>query len=404
MIPTPFRLVTIASLSLLAIPACTNEPVKKAIPVAGVTSYDHYERNNKTSNTYINQYKRAQITTRHSSMLPVYSQRADNRYTQKSTINQRLQHRPVIQKQQNIFAVKAAYRGKRNLHQTWHEIHRGFKLGDYSHKRRVQRYIRSYARMPEQMIRLNHRSSPYLPAILAELKRRQMPTEIALLPFVESAYQTDAYSPAKAAGLWQFIPATARRYGLPVTAKYDARYNWRASTNAALDYLQDLNREFNGDWLLSLAAYNCGEARVHSEIERNRARGLPTDFWSLRLPKETRHYVPRLLAFKEIYGNPSAHGVHIAHIPANPTMARSRYWQNKKSGKKKIAKRSNKHRKKYQKRIITHKVKRGETLFRIAKKYRTSVRTIMRLNKLKSTKITAGKRLKIATSKKRYYG
>ncbi len=402
MIPTSFRLVTIASLSLLAIPACTNETVKKTTPAAGIVSYNHSERNKAQQAYYINRYKQMRINTSHRGPVirPNYSQR---RHYAHNKIQKNKVRKTAKKTRQDIFTVKATYRGMGNLHQTWREVHRGFQLGDYSHKPRVQRYIRSYARMPEQMIELNRRSAKYLPSIMAEVKRRGMPAEIALLPFVESAYQNDAYSPASAAGLWQFIPATARRYGLPVSPRYDARYNWKASTNAALDYLQDLNREFNGDWLLSLAAYNCGEKRVHKEIAKNRARGLPTDFWSLRLPKETRHYVPRLLAFKEIYGNPAAHGIHISYIPANPAMASSYYLRNH----KKIAKNANKHYKKKsksRKHIVTHKVRSGETLFRIAKKYRTSVRKIMRLNGLKSTRIKVGKRLKIAISKRRYYG
>ncbi len=408
MIPTPFRLVVLASLPLLVLPGCTNEPVK-SIPAAGVTAYDHAGRSQLRKTGYIQHHKQIQINAQNTAT----TQRARPANIVTGT-------QVVKNPQQTVFAVKARYSGNKrgtNLRQTWKDVHQGFQLGNYNHKSRVKRYIRSYARMPGRMVELNHRSSKYLPAIIAEVKRRGMPTEIALLPFVESAFNNEAYSPAKAAGLWQFIPATARRYGLPVSSRYDARYNWKASTRAALDYLQDLNRRFKGDWLLSLAAYNCGEGRVEREIARNRARGLPTDFWSLRLPRETRHYVPRLLAFKEIYGNPAAHGIHIAHIPANPDMMRNRYLSTLKmntgsqaGSRKKVAKyvkkRNKKSRKPNQskKRIVTHKVRSGETLFRIAKRYRTSVHKIMHMNGLKSTKIRAGKRLRIATYKRRYYG
>ncbi|HIO96354.1 MAG TPA: LysM peptidoglycan-binding domain-containing protein, partial [Leucothrix sp.] len=131
----------------------------------------------------------------------------------------------------------------------------------------------------------------------------------------ESAYRNAAYSHAGAAGMWQFIPATGRRYGLHRTRSYDARLDPKKATKAALSYLQKLNRQFKGDWLLSLAAYNCGEYRVEREILNNRRRGMRTDYWSLRLPRETKQYVPRLLAFKEIFRNPRAYRVHLRGIP-----------------------------------------------------------------------------------------
>jgi membrane-bound lytic murein transglycosylase D len=282
------------------------------------------------------------------------------------------------------------YRRGNNTQATWSQVHSGFKFSNYNHKYRVRKYVKAYARMPARMSELSHRSSKYLPTIIAEVKRRKMPTEIALLPFVESAFNDRAYSPAKAAGLWQFIPATARRYGLSVSSRYDARYNWKASTKAALSYLQDLNREFNGDWLLSLAAYNCGEARVQREIAKNRARGLPTDFWNLKLPKETRNYVPRLLAFKEIYSKPNQYGVNLSYV-SNKRMVTSQTV--KKNG----------HRRQGHS-VITHRVKMGDTLYQIAKKYNTSVYSIMRMNGLKSTNIKLGKHLKIASRNSRQYG
>ncbi len=415
---TSVKLVFSTSLIFFGISACTLDPVKKAIPAATSASSDHTQRSKINKQKYINQYQKAYIHTQRT-VEPVRqktasyrNQQATKRYLGK--LNQP-KNQPTTQLAsfnpagQKASYQKAQYSRQQNRHSrqqthlrnTWLRVHRGYRLGDFNNQPKVRRYIRSYSKMPKQMSTLSHRSEPYLPTIIAEVQRRNMPTEIALLPFVESAFKINAYSPAHAAGLWQFIPATARRYGLPVSKRYDARYNFKASTNAALSYLQDLNRQFKGDWLLSLAAYNCGEGRVHREIAKNRKRGLPTDFWHLRLPKETRNYVPRLLAFKEIYGNPRAYGIDIAYIPSN-----SQYGRYKYSSKRKVAKRYKKYQKNTKKgqRIITHKVIAGDTLFRIAKKYRTSVDKIMRINGLKSTKIQAGKRLKVATSRSRHYG
>ncbi|HKE94178.1 MAG TPA: LysM peptidoglycan-binding domain-containing protein, partial [Povalibacter sp.] len=147
---------------------------------------------------------------------------------------------------------------------------------------------------------------------------RKMPLELALLPVVESAFNPVAYSRARAAGLWQFIPATGRRYGLKQNWYYDGRRDVVAATTAALDYLQELSDEFEGDWLLAVAAYNCGEANVQRAVERNRAAGKPTDFFSLKLPKETRAYVPKLMAMRRIVADPASQGLAFAPIPDQP--------------------------------------------------------------------------------------
>ncbi|MEE9351225.1 MAG: transglycosylase SLT domain-containing protein [Thiotrichaceae bacterium] len=398
--PTALKLVLSTSLILLAISACTHDPIKAAIPAAANVTYDHSQRAKINKQKYINQYQQAYIRTQNN------TKRQNTATYRKQAANQSA-IRPANYNPagQQASYQKVAYNPQRKLKNTWQQVHQGYKLGNYNHQPKVRRYVKSYARMPKRMTTLSHRSSPYLPTIIAEVNRRGMPTEIALLPFVESAFNTKAYSPAHAAGLWQFIPGTARRYGLPVSKRYDARYNFKLSTNAALSYLQDLNKQFKGDWLLSLAAYNCGEARVHREIAKNRKLGRPTDFWHLRLPKETRNYVPRLLAFKEVYGNPRAYGIPIAYIPSNPKYGRVRYTPPSKNRVAKKYKKKSKYKtSKRNKKIITHRVRSGETLYRIAKKYRTSVRKIMRINGLKSTKIRVGKRLKVATTKRRSYG
>lgn len=161
-------------------------------------------------------------------------------------------------------------------------------------------------------------SAPYLQHIYDEIERRQLPAEIALIPLLESGYNNAARSVGGTAGLWQFTSGTGRRYGLGQSAQFDGRHDVIAATRAALDYLTSLGERFDGDWLLAFAAYNCGERNVEQAIARNRRRGRPTDFWSLELPSITRHYIPRLLALAQVVRNPSAYGVQLARIPAQP--------------------------------------------------------------------------------------
>lgn len=208
---------------------------------------------------------------------------------------------------------------------TWERIFKGFQIPPaYSQHPSVQQFVRYYGRNPQQLSLLSERASVFLHMIIHEVERRGMPSEIALLPFVESAFDPDVFSHVGAAGLWQFIPDTGRRYGLSQARSYDARMDPFAATGAALSYLQELHTQFNGDWLLALAAYNCGENRVAREIERNRAKGLPTTFWHLTLPKETREYVPRLLAFKELISHAPRYGITLADTPNTAKLAQLR--------------------------------------------------------------------------------
>ena len=161
-----------------------------------------------------------------------------------------------------------------------------------------------YLNRPDYLRRVAERSSRYLHHIVEELEKRGMPMELALLPMVESAYNPMAYSPAKASGLWQFIPATGKRYNLDQNWWKDERRDILASTAAALDYLQSIY-DMHGDWHLALASYNWGEGAVGRAIAKNRAQGLPTDYLSLTMPNETKNYVPKLQALKNIFGNPA---------------------------------------------------------------------------------------------------
>jgi membrane-bound lytic murein transglycosylase D len=149
-----------------------------------------------------------------------------------------------------------------------------------------------------------------------------MPLELALLPVVESAFEPYAYSRARASGLWQFIPGTGSKYGLKQDWWYDGRRDIVESTRAALDYLQSLHDEFNGDWLLAIAAYNCGEALVERAVDMNRAAGRSVAFWDLWLPRETKAYVPKLLAMKRLVLDPESYGLAFSPIPNQPYFAR----------------------------------------------------------------------------------
>ncbi|MDR3298962.1 MAG: LysM peptidoglycan-binding domain-containing protein [Candidatus Accumulibacter sp.] len=160
-----------------------------------------------------------------------------------------------------------------------------------------------YLERPDHLRRMVDRGSRYLYHIVVELDRRGMPMELALLPMVESAYNPMAYSRSKASGLWQFIPLTGKRYHLGQDWWQDERRDVVASTAAALDYLQSIY-ELHGDWHLALASYNCGEGAVGRAIDKNLAQGLPTDYLSLNLPNETRNYVPKLQALKNIFRDP----------------------------------------------------------------------------------------------------
>jgi len=192
-------------------------------------------------------------------------------------------------------------------------VRAGFLL-DEVNRRPVEQQVNWYARNPEYLERAFARSELYLYHIVAEIESRGMPLELALLPMVESAFEPYAYSHARASGMWQFIPGTGSRFGLKQNWWYDGRRDVVESTRAALDYLQYLHDEFDGDWLLAIAGYNCGEAAVARAIAANRRAGRPTDFWSLKLPSETRAYVPKLLAMKRLVANPETYGLAFSPI------------------------------------------------------------------------------------------
>ncbi len=321
----------------------------------------------------------------------------------------------------------------------WPRIRAGFQLPvDIKHPS-LQNEINWFAKHKEYMQRVMHRADPFLYYIVEEAEKRNLPTELVLLPIVESAYQPFAYSHGRAAGIWQFIPATGRLYGLKQNWWYDGRRDIYASTQAALNYLENLNKLFKGDWMLALAAYNSGSGTVQRAVKRNKKRNLPTDFWHLKLPKETRAYVPKLLALKEIISNPELYSISLRCIPDAPGFQQVKTsaqidlalaaelaeldlktlynynpafnrWATDPDGphslilptasaeifKKNYAKLpANEHL-----RWTRHKIKQGETLGHLAVKYKTSVKHLRKVNSIRGNNIRAGKYIMIPVASK----
>ncbi|MCH8261999.1 MAG: LysM peptidoglycan-binding domain-containing protein [Proteobacteria bacterium] len=321
----------------------------------------------------------------------------------------------------------------------WKRIGSGLTLTrDISEKTTASK-LAWFARNQAYLDRVSGRAEPYLYYIVEELEKRNMPLDLALLPIVESAYNPFAYSRSRASGIWQFMPGTGRIYGLKQNWWYDGRRDIVAATGAALNYLQKLHQEFNGDWLLALAAYNSGEGNVNKAIRRNKKVGKPTDFFSLRLPRETRGYVPSLLAVAEIVSNPGKYNITLKAIAntryfkqvdidsqidlatagdlselsieelytLNPGFNR---WATDPEGphrllipvdkvtafENKLATLSFDDRIKWQQ----HKIKKGESLGLIATKYRTDVSTLKQVNRLRSNTILTGHSLLIPTAQK----
>ncbi|RLA05559.1 MAG: lytic transglycosylase [Gammaproteobacteria bacterium] len=316
----------------------------------------------------------------------------------------------------------------------WQRIRNGYQLPHDDLDPVSQRQLEWFASHQDYLDRVTERARPYLHYIVDQLEERDMPLELALLPIVESAYQPFAYSKHAAAGLWQFIPATGRHYGLDQNWWYDGRRDVIASTDAALTYLQKLNRDFDGDWLLAIAAYNCGEGTVGRAIKRNKKAGKPTDFWSLKLPKETSVYVPKLLAISHLVGQPEQYSITLRPIDNSPFLTTVdvhsqidlalaakladispdelyllnpgfNQWATAPNGPhilvvpldKAVAFQQQVDALPADERIqwVRHKIQSGETLGGIAKHYHTTVATLQQSNGLKNSQIRAGHHLLI---------
>jgi membrane-bound lytic murein transglycosylase D len=309
----------------------------------------------------------------------------------------------------------------------------GFAL-DEVQEPAIDQQLSWFEHNPDYLERVFQRGQRYMYHVVTEVEARGMPLEFALLPVVESAYEPFAYSVSRAAGLWQFIPDTGRRFGLKQDWWYDGRRDVIESTRAALDYLQALHDQFDGDWLLAIAAYNVGENTVQRELDYNRAHGKPTDFWHLKLPAETRAYVPKLLAMKRLMAEPERYGLEFAVIPNEPyfavidtnsqidlkiaaQLAGTAYdelvalnpgynrWATDPDGPHRMLvpiDNADGFETALQTllpddrvRFAVHEVARRETLAMIAKQYGVSAAVITKINELKGGKVTAGESLKI---------
>lgn len=331
------------------------------------------------------------------------------------------------------------YLSEEPSHSIWPRLRAGFQLpADIKHQS-LQNELAWFAKHHNYMQRVMRRADPFMYYILEEAEKRNLPTELVLLPIVESAYQPFAYSHGRAAGIWQFIPATGRLYGLKQNWWYDGRRDIYESTQAALNYLENLNKLFKGDWMLALAAYNSGSGTVQRAIKRNKKLNRPTDFWHLKLPKETRTYVPKLLALKEIIANPTDYSVSLRCISDAPGFKRIKIkaqidlalaaeladidlqtlynynpafnrWATDPDGphalllpiesaelfeKNYAALPANEHL-----RWSRHKIKQGESLGMIAQKYKTSVKHLKKVNNIRGNNIRAGKYLMIPVASK----
>ena len=316
----------------------------------------------------------------------------------------------------------------------WKRIGANLALPRHMERKSVKGRLAWYAKNQEYLDRVTERSRPYLFHVVKEVEARGMPLELALLPIVESAFHPFAYSRSHASGIWQFIPSTGKIFGLKQNWWYDGRRDIVAATRAALDYLEKLNREFEGDWLLALAAYNTGERNVARAIRRNRNAGKKTDFFSLRLPRETKGYVPSLLAVAELVANPEQHGIVWQPVADQPYFAQVdtggqidlavaaelagvtmdelytlnpgfNRWGTDPKGPHRLLLPSGKEKSFLEKlagltpqeRINwnSHEIKKGETLAGIAARYRTSVASLKSLNNLRSNIIHQGATLQV---------
>ncbi|NMP31478.1 LysM peptidoglycan-binding domain-containing protein [Thalassotalea sp. M1531] len=315
----------------------------------------------------------------------------------------------------------------------WQHI-RGKLTFDVPQNKRVISQRNWYVKHPNYLDRVAKRAEPFLFYIVQELEKANIPLEIALLPIVESAFDPFAYSHGRASGMWQFVPGTGKRFGMKQNWWYDGRRDVVASTQGAIKYLKYLNKYFDGDWLLALAAYNSGEGRVRRAMKNNARKNKPTDFWSLDLPKETRAYVPKLLALADIVKQPEQFSLKLYEIDNTPVIAtvdiKSQLdlakaarladlslaefqrlnpgfnrWATDPEGphylllpnakiekfEEGLAKLSDKDRLSWQR----YKIKNGDSLIRIAKKFHTTPELIRKVNNISGNNIRAGKHLLI---------
>jgi membrane-bound lytic murein transglycosylase D len=321
----------------------------------------------------------------------------------------------------------------------WYRLRQGMQLESVDNSR-VQAQLKWYLEHRDYLTRVMERAAPILPFVLNELEKQNLPTELALLPIVESAYQAFAYSTGRASGLWQIIPSTGRYLGLKQNWWYDGRRDIIESTRAAIRYLVSLSGQFDGDWQLALASYNAGPGRIRSAIRHNKKKNRPTDFWNLtKIHKETTDYVPKFMALKELFGNPEKYELELFPVDnkhsyalveldsqldlalaadlagitinelyqLNPAFNR---WATAPKGPHRLLLPLDKAESfkvalqavPPEKRInwVRHKIKTGENLGTISRRYRSTTALIKSVNNIKGTQIRAGKYLMVPTATK----
>jgi membrane-bound lytic murein transglycosylase D len=341
--------------------------------------------------------------------------------------------------QQRLHEVEIAAELEKSRLQSnaWYRLRRGMQLTAV-HNARVDAQMKWFIEHPGYMQRVMERARPILPFVLDELEQRNLPSELALLPIVESAYQAFAYSHGRASGMWQIIPSTGRYLGLKQNWWYDGRRDIIESTRAAITYLESLAKQFDGDWELALAGYNAGPGRIRSAVRYNKKHKRPTDFWHLtKFRKETRDYVPKFFALREMFAHPDKYQLDLVPInnevsyeivelegqidlalaadlagitvnqlyQLNPAFNR---WATAPKGPHRLllprgkaeqfklavaqippAERIN---------WVRHKIKSGETLSHISQKYRTTIPLIREVNNIRGNQIRAGKYLMVPTA------
>jgi membrane-bound lytic murein transglycosylase D len=221
-------------------------------------------------------------------------------------------------KLQTAEASSETQQASRQYQQLWPRLASKLQFEALAGHADVEVLEESYAEQSYYLAKMSKRAARYLYYIIENIEERGLPSDLALLPFVESAFDPFAYSHGRASGLWQFVPNTAKHLGIDQNWWYDGRRDVITATDSALDYLTDLNRRFDGDWLLTLAAYNAGAGTVNKAIRQNKKKGLPTDFWSLKLPKETKNYIPKMLALVKIFKNPASYNLTLPPAPNEP--------------------------------------------------------------------------------------
>lgn len=204
----------------------------------------------------------------------------------------------------------------------WSRVRQRFNVSSSASQPLIQRHIKNLSKHQDYINKIMRNASPYLYYVLGEVEKRGMPSEIALVPMIESTFDPQVLSSKGAAGMWQIMPALGRLHGLKQNAWYDGRKDVYESTKVALDHLEYLHKRFNGNWPLALAAYNAGEGRVLKAMKQNKSAKKPTDFWSLKLPLETMHYVPKILAMAVIIKSPKTYGVKLPAIPDKAVITR----------------------------------------------------------------------------------